>query len=196
MHNNLIALYGVTNVGKTTQIKLFAERCEREHVLCHTLKYPLYDLAPTGPLITEAIKQSNPKNLTAAEIQALMAKNRFDFQPKLQELMKQCNIVFAEMYTDTGIAYGIGDGVNKAVLLAINEGLIIPRLSILLDGTRFLESVEKGHRFEEDINKTSYIRHIHLQLAHEKNWSIVTADQSKEKVHEEIWYIVTQAFAL
>lgn len=193
--NNFIALYGITNVGKTTQIELFKERCEKEKVRLYTQKYPIYDLVPTGPLITEAIKKGNPKNISAGEIQALMAKNRFDFQSQLEQLTATHNLVIAEMYTGTGIAYGIGDGVNKEVLLAINKGLVIPGINILLDGKRFLESVEKGHRFEEDREKTGYIRRIHLELAKEHGWHTVNADQDRDVIHQQIWKIVTKSLS-
>lgn len=193
--NNFIALYGITNVGKTTQIDLFKERCEREKINLCTQKYPIYGLEPTGSLITEAIKKGNPKNLSAGEIQALMAKNRFDFQSQLEQLTFTHNLVIAEMYTGTGIAYGIGDGVNKEVLFAINEGLVIPGINILLDGNRFLESLEKGHRFEEDSKKTEDIRCIHLDLAKQYKWSVVNANSPKEVVHEDIWNLVIKAIS-
>ena len=190
--NNFIALYGTTNVGKTTQIEMLKEHCKKDGLRLWTQKYPVYDLVPTGPLIVEAIKHGNPKNLSAGEIQALMAKNRFDFQLELESLSATHHLVVAEMYTGTGIAYGIGDGVHKEVLLAINNGLIVPGTSILLDGKRFFESVEKGHRFEEDDAKTESIRRIHLDMAKEYGWFVVNADQTREAVHNEIWTHVSK----
>lgn len=190
--NNFLALYGITNVGKTTQIDLLKKRCKEENISLFTQKYPVYDLEPTGPMIFSAIKGGNSEKLSSAEIQALMAKNRFDFQPQLEYLANavDIDIVVAEMYTGTGVAYGIGDGVNKEVLLAINEGLVIPAVSILLDGERFLESIEKGHRFEEDKEKTERIRSIHLELAKMYDWHIINANQNKEIIHEQIWSLV------
>lgn len=183
-------MYGTTNMGKTTQMDLLKFRCERKKMTLHTQKYPIYDLEPTGPLIFEAIKKGNPKKISAAEIQALMAKNRFDFQQRLIQLCKENDLVAAEMYTGTGIAYGVGDGVNMDVLLAINDGLVHPGVNILFEGERFMESVEKGHRFEEDEEKTSLIRGIHYKLALTHGWSGINANQSPEKVHEAIWEII------
>ena len=94
------------------------------------------------------------------------------------------------MYTGTGLAYGIGEGVNKEYLLALNEGLRIPDISILLDGNRFMESAEENHRFEQNDELTERIRKIHLELALEMNWQIINANQPKEEVHEQIWKII------
>jgi thymidylate kinase len=185
----LIALYGINNLGKTTQINMLVERCNRSSDLILAKKYPIYDLPPTGPLILEAIKKGNPKNLSPGEIQALFAKNRFDFQPELERIL-ETTTVFAEMYTHTGMAFGIGDGVNKELLLALNEGLRKPDISILLNGQRFKEAVEKGHRFEEDDEKTELIRKIHFEFAEEYGWQIVNANQDKQRVNDQIWEIV------
>ena len=54
-----------------------------------------------------------------------------------------------------------------------------------------MDSVEAGHRFETDDEKTERIRLIHLDLAKEFNWSIVNANRSVEEVHDDIWEIVS-----
>jgi thymidylate kinase len=195
MPKPFIALYGITNLGKTTQVNLIDERCKKEELKVWIQKYPKYDLEPTGPLIHEAIKGGNPKKLSAGEIQALMARNRFDFQNHIDNILygirkEGLASVVAEMYTGTGIAYGMGEGVNKDYLLALNQNLRVPDISILLDGERFLESVEKGHRFEEDSIVTAKIRAIHLDLASEMGWHIINANRSISVVHEEIWDLI------
>lgn len=197
MPKPFIAIYGITNLGKTTQVNLIADRCKKEGIKVWVQKYPKYDLEPTGPLIHEAIKGGNPKKLFAGEIQALMARNRFDFENYIHDILygirKEGHAsVIAEMYTGTGLAYGMGDGVNKEYLLALNQNLRVPNISILLDGERFLESVEKGHRFEEDSIVTAKIRAIHLELAQEFGWHIVNANQSVEEVHNQIWELIKE----
>lgn len=146
-------------------------------------------------MIHEALKGGNPKGLSAAALQALAAKNRFDFQPTLEELLSSPTrgvSAVAEMYTGTGIAYGLGDGVNKECLLALNHGLRVPDISILLDGERFMESVEQGHWFEEDVKKTAHIRNIHRELAAAEGWYLVNANQPPEAVHERIWCLLRE----
>lgn len=184
---NLITIMGVTNVGKTTQMDFLEKRLINNGLSFKMLKYPIYDLLPTGPRIFAVLKQGNPENLNAKELQELCAENRKDFQNKLEELLSTIDVVIAEMYTGTGIAYGIGDGVPKDFLLEINQGLLEPDVSILLDGERYMESKEAGHRFENDDEKTNFIRNIHLELADELGWTIVNANQDREIISNQIW---------
>ncbi len=183
----LVTIMGITNVGKTTQMNILEEVMTQKGLSFKTLKYPIYDLVPTGPRIFSFLKEGNPEKLTPKDFQDLCAQNRKDFEPKLVEMLSCNDIVVAEMYTGTGIAYGVGDGVSKNHLLKINYGILLPDVSVLLDGNRYLESREKVHRYENDDEITEKIRKIHLDLAKDFDWKIINANQPIEKVHQEIW---------
>jgi thymidylate kinase len=183
----LVTIMGITNVGKTTQMEILERLMVKKGLKFKTLKYPIYDLVPTGPRIHSFLKGGNPENLTPKDFQELCAQNRKDFEPQLIQLLANNDIVVAEMYTGTGIAYGVGDGVPKDHLLKINYGILLPDVSVLLDGDRFLESREKVHRYENDDEITEKIRKIHLGLAKDFDWKIVNANQSVEEVHKQIW---------
>ncbi len=183
----LVTIMGVTNVGKTTQMEILEKRLITQGLSFKMLKYPIYDLAPTGPQIHAVLKQGNPENLSAKQLQELCAQNRKDFEPRLEELLSDTDIIIAEMYTGTGIAYGMGDGLEKDFLLEINQGLIEPDISVLLDGNRYLESIESGHRFETDDEKTNKIRKIHLELGNDLNWTIINANQDRAVIADQIW---------
>ncbi|MBP6854668.1 MAG: hypothetical protein KBD26_00655 [Candidatus Pacebacteria bacterium] len=184
-------LMGVTNLGKTTQLIRLTEKLINKGKSFAYVKYPIYSLEPTGPSIHKCLKQGNPNNISALGLQELNVQNRSDFEPRLKEMLSSLDIVIAEMYTGTGIAYGTGDGLNKDHMIEINKHLLLPTVSVLLDGKRFMDSVEAGHRFETDDEKTERIRLIHLDLAKEFNWSIVNANRSVEEVHDDIWEIVS-----
>lgn len=186
----LITIMGVTNMGKTTQQKLLETKLQSNGISFISLKYPVYDLEPTGPRIHAYLKGGNPENLSPVDFQKLNVQNRFDFQPTLEKLLEEHQIVIAEMYVGTGIAYGMGDGILKQDLVDWNNGLLVPDVAILLDGKRFLESKEQGHIFEQDDEKTESIRKIHLELAQDFGWSMVNANQSVDQVHKDIWDIV------
>ena len=198
MKKGYIAIYGTNNLGKTTQLELLQERCDKEGKSIHTQKYPIYDLVPTGPLIFGVMKKGNPLKIKAGELQALTAKNRFDYQQTVRDILNgnsnspypSSRAIIAEMYTGTGIAFGLGDRVKKEFLLAVNEGLLIPDVSILFDGERFKESIEEGHRYEENDKKTIRIRKIHQILAKEMGWHIINANRTREEIHEEIWGLI------
>jgi len=183
----LFTILGVTNVGKTTQQKLLVERLRNEGYTVAEVKYPKYDIEPTGPRINNYLRKGNPENLSAKDFQELNVQNRKDFEPELLKMLKENDIVIAEMYTGTGIAYGIGDGLSKEWFVKMNDSLKKADLSILLDGTRYLESKEKNHIFENDDKKTEKIREAHLDLAREYLWKIIDANKTISQIHDEIY---------
>jgi thymidylate kinase len=186
----LVNLLGINNLGKTTQVNRLKALIESLGKTCKVLKYPVYDLEPTGPRITLAVKKGNPENLSAHEIQVLNSQNKHDFEPTLQSLLSEYDFVIAEMYKGTSVAFGMGDGLDKEFLESLEKDLYPEDVSILLDGERFMEAKELGHRFEEDHEKMEKIRNIHLSLAKERGWKVVQANQPQDKVTNDIWEII------
>lgn len=195
-----IVLYGPNNIGKSTQIGMLASRIITEyHEQVLLVKYPIYGLEPTGPEIKRNIKNSSKsiKRIPDLDLQKVYAQNRKDFQHVLEICLKSGVHVIAEDYIGTGIAWGMTKGIEHNKLLEINNYLLIPDVSILLDGERFKGSIEKHHIFEnagdEVWNKN---RKIHLKLAKIYKWKKVRSDNPKEKVHEDIWKVVNKEFKL
>ncbi len=186
-NGRLIALVGVTSVGKTTQReKLVAYGREELKFSVTSVKYPVYNLSPTGPLIHACLKEGNSQKWTAEQLQEACAQNRHDFQPKLEQLLTENDFVILEMYTTTGFCFGMGDGVPWPMLKKWNEGLTEPDVTIWLDGARFMDSIEKGHRFEEDAVKTEVIRNFHFLLCEKYGWHTVISSSPKEVVFSDI----------
>ena len=183
----LFTLMGVTNIGKTTQQDLLEKRLASEGFMISKVKYPRYDLLPTGPRINAYLRGGNPEGLSPQEFQTLHVQNKFDFEAELLKLLETNDIVIAEMYSGTGIAYGMGDGLDKEWFVDQYKNLHVPDVSILLDGKRFLESREANHIFENDDVKTEVIRLAHLELAKDFDWKIVSANGAVEDVHNEIY---------
>lgn len=193
----LIALYGINNVGKTTQAKLLANRISSAAWNIPTpasVKYARYDISPSGPLINNYLRliggKKNPYGFSPREFQILQAFNRTQAESSLFAILDSGISVVAEDYTGTGIAWGIGAGVSKDFLVEINRHLVKEDLAILLDGERFLSGKEENHSHEEDDKLVQRVRQIHLDLAKEFGWHVVAANQSQERVHADIWHIV------
>lgn len=182
-----VVLYGVNNIGKTTQLELLERMAEEQGLTLVRRKYPVYELAPTGPEIHAITKGGNPEGKTAQDLQDLNAENRKDFEPTLQSLLQTNDIVLAEMYTGTSIAFGIADGLSKEYLLKINAELLVPDLSLLLYGKRFEEAKEAVHRFEQDDEKMERIAHLHDELGQEFDWVRVNANRDRQVIADEIW---------
>lgn len=180
-------LLGVTNIGKTTQQELLESHLRADGYSVAHVKYPKYDCEPTGPRLNAFLRKGNPEELTPLEFQVLNFQNRMDFQPTLEKMLEENDVVIAEMYTATSIAYSMGDGIEKQKIIDLNAPLLEADYAILLDGKRFVESKEEGHVYENNDPKTEKIREAHLELAKDFDWDIVNANQTIDEVHEEIY---------
>ena len=189
----LIAIYGINNLGKTYQANRLTEFLKNEKGLpAEYLKYPLYDLNPTGSLINEYLRNGNPHGLSGQEFQILQVLNRTQFDSELRRRLESGKTVVVEDYVGTGLAWGIGSGVNKELLMNLNSHLVKEDLAILLDGKRFADGKEEGHLHENNDELTQRVRKVHLELSNELGWRHVQANQSRDEVFNEISDIIEE----
>jgi len=185
-----IVFYGINNLGKSTQAKLLAERLNAQEHAAEYVKYPMYALAPSGPIINEYLRGGNPQNLDFREFQILNALNRTQYEATLNAKLDAGTHVISEDYTGSGLAWGMGAGVDEQFLKAINSHLTKENIVFLFDGDRFKEAVEASHQYEQNDALTETVRSAYKKLAAEYNWNIIHANQSIEAIQEQIWQIV------
>jgi len=185
MRGKLIVLYGINNIGKTTQAKNLISYLKKNNHKTHYFKIPVYHLKPTGILINKILRSKEQK-ISEEEFQKIYARNRKDYQSTVKEKLKKGCIVIAEDYVGTGLAWGVVKGASMNYLKKINKGILKEDLAILLDGSRFKKAIEKLHLHETNEILTNKVRKQHLKLAKEYDWKIVNANQSKEKVFNDI----------
>jgi len=195
MRGIFIALYGINNIGKTTQAKMLSDRLVKDlSQPVKYLKYPLYDLEPTGSLINEYLRKNNPYSLDEKSFQILQFVNKYQYNDKLNFLLESGTNVVAEDYWGTGVAWGIGSGVEKELLVKLTEGLVKEDIAVLLDGERFINAQESNHKHENDAELTNRVRQAHKELANDFGWGIVNANDAIEEVHKNIYNIVANIF--
>ena len=185
-----IVLYGINNLGKTTQAKLLVERMQKEGRAAEYLKYPVYDLHPSGTMLNTYLRQGNPFEFSAREVQTVYALNRTQYEPMLKEKLARGIHIIAEDYTGTGIAWGIGAGVAESYLKLVNDHLIKEDMAFLFDGERFTEATETNHKHETDPELLARVRKAHKTLAKDFGWRHINANLPIEVIHEEIWTTV------
>ena len=183
----LIVLYGINNLGKTTQTKLLVDKIKTMGIDAEYLKYPIYDLRPTGPRLNEILRNGKKQNISEIELQEIYAQNRRDFQPILQKNLGSGKYIIAEDYIGTGIAWGVAKKADMRVLEEQNKDLLKEDVAILLDGYRFMKGKENNHLHESKDDLMKKCREIHLQLAQKYNWIKINANQSIDNVHNDIW---------
>jgi len=189
-----IVIYAANNLGKSVQVtNLAVKLIEAGHQVLK-IKYPIYQLEPTGPAINKGLRIDT--SISELALQKLFARNRRDFQKTIITLLNAGIDIIAEDYKGTGIAWGMTRGIKLELLEKINANLIEPDLSILLDGKRFISKIEKGHR-NEDLDQTEWekSRSMHKLLGKRYGWKNVNANQSIYEVSEDIWKIVSKAFS-
>src|SRR3989344_7041055 len=101
-----IVIYGINNLGKSTQAKILVEKLGQEGFSAEYLKYTIYDLKPSGPIINDYLREGNRDNLSPREIQILYTMNRYQFESRLKDKLSQGVNIVAEDYTGTGLAWG------------------------------------------------------------------------------------------
>jgi len=186
MKGKFIVLYGINRLGKTTQANIIAPILRSKNsVEVEILKYPIYDLEPTGPRINAYLRGGNPENLIPEQHQELQLQNRLDYQPKLIKKLDSGTWSLSEDYVLTGIAWGIASGVDEHWLKEESKKLLKEDLGILFDGKPFSYR-EDTHKYETDDELTQRCRGIHLRLANEKRIPRINANQPVEVVTEHI----------
>ncbi len=183
----LIVFYGINNLGKSTQAKLLVERLKANGYQAEYLKYPIYDLAPSGQMLNDYLRNANPYGLHSREAQIMYAMNRTQYQADLIAKLKAGINVIAEDYKGTGIAWGLGAGVDEKFLKEVNSHLISEDLVFLFDGERFRQAIENNHKHENDEDLMTKVRWAHLKLREEYGWWKINANLAIEEIHEEIW---------
>lgn len=185
-----VVIYGAPNLGKSVQIPILVERLNEAGFRTSGLKYPIYELEPTGPRLDAIFRKNAEPNLSPAMRQAIFADNRRDYQPKLIERLNRGEWIVAEDYVGTGIAWGLTYGVSRSLLDQLNKDLLVEDMGILLDGEeRFSSGIERGHLHEES-GEWERNRDIHRMLASKFGWGIVDANQLRAEVANDVWKVV------
>jgi len=185
-----IVIYGINNIGKSTQAEMLVSAIEKSGLKVEHLKYPIYDLTPTGPKINEILRSGKKQEISEEEFQGLYTQNRLDYQPQLIKKIDEGVNIIAECYTGTGLAWGWTKGADLERLIEINKGLLEPDIAILLDGDRFLAGKEASHQHETNDDWLEQCRKNFLELAARFGWEVVDANQTVEEVQRDILDII------
>ncbi len=185
-----VVIYAANNLGKSKQLDLLEETWRELERPYFRIKYPRYD-TPTGRIINRELRGAPEERvLSEMELQTVYAQDRREYEACLLEMLKDGD-VFAEDYLGTGLAWGLTKGVPRSYLYEINSDLLVPDISILLDGERFSSGIEGGHRFEASAEGTwERNREIHKELAREFGWEVVEAGGTPEQVHERVLEVI------
>jgi len=191
MKGKFITIYGVNNIGKTTHAKRLVERLNKLGKKAVYIKYPIYEVAPSGKFLNKILRGGKAQSISEYELQMWFVLNRFQFEPTLKKMLAQGNIVIAEDYVGTGIGWGTAKGGNQKELEAMNKFLVQEDFAIFLDGERKLSSQEKGHIHESNSAISAKCQLVLRKLAKKYGWRTVKVAQDKDITAERIWETFT-----
>ena len=186
MKGKFIVFYGINNLGKTTQAKQLVNYLNERGVKAEYLKYPVYDLQPSGPFINNVLRGSEKQEISEEELQLWYVLNRFQYQPILKQKLNEGITIIAEDYSGTGVAWGVAKGAEEDWLVNLNKPLLKEDVALLFDGERFLQAKEENHLHESNDELMKKSREVHLRLAEKFGWIKINANQDKEKVFENM----------
>jgi len=187
----LITILGSNNLGKTTQAKKLVEYLIiNMNKSAEYLKYAIYNLEPSGPLINDYLRQRNDYQFTPREFQILQILNRTQYEPTLKAKIGKGAWIIAEDYVGTGIAWGMANGINKNLLYRLNSHLLKEDLGILFEGEPFPEDLDENNIHEIDMALLQKATQSFKEIAKDFNWHVINANQAIEEVHEQIVDII------
>lgn len=184
-----ITIYGINNIGKTTHAQRIVERLKNEGRDAVYVKYPVYDIKPTGVFINKTLRSGAKQNISEEELQIWYVLNRYQFQPQLEKYLKGKKIVIAEDYIGTGLAWGWAKGANINWLESLNKHLIKENFAILLKGERSLTSKEAKHIHEQNDDLINKCTKKYDLLAKKYKWKVINAGSKndREKTFQQIF---------
>ena len=194
MRGKIIALEGIDQSGKRTQIRLLAEELERKGARVGTISFPIYR-SPSGRQIQRFLagKQEYP----ATALHMLYSLNRWENQELITNLTEKSDFVIADRYYPSNLAYGVSRGLSLGWLQGLDRGLPTASLVIVLDVpvlSSFGRKSSGRDVHERDKKLLLRVGLTYRTLAKKLDWKMVDANRPVEEVHEAVWSIVRKRF--
>lgn len=189
MKGKLITLYGINNIGKSTQAGILVKNLQKQGYKVKYLKYPIYDQEPSGPIINKVLR-SKVQKISEEELQLWFVLNRYQFEPKLKKFLSDGYIVIAEDYTGTGIAWGTAKGLEQKWLEEVNKHLLKEDFAILFVGKRNLGVVEKDHVHEQNDDLISRCEVILKKMSKKYKWKNLQVEKKIDDTSEKLLEMV------
>jgi dTMP kinase len=194
IHGRLIAVEGIDQSGKRTQSNLLAEEFKARGLRTAVWDFPDYR-TQIGRQLRAYLDGRNRLDYHAVHL--LYAANKWERVQELNRLLASGHNVIVNRYSPSNLAYGVARGLPLSWLKALENGLPIPDIVIVLDIAPQLSFERKTIRrdvHEVDRQYLKKVRSTYLRLAKKYNWKVVNAEQGPKAVQAELWIMITRLF--
>lgn len=181
----IIALEGPDKAGKMTQSKLLVDSLRKSGRISVVMDFPDYS-TPIGVEISAFLEDKRDYSNEVKHM--LMSANRWERKREIESLVKTGTIVVINRYYHSNLVYGISNGLNIDWLLNLDKGLPKEDIAIVINispSTVTLRT-EKLDLFERNEKLLLAVNKNYSKLAKQFSWKIISGDNSKEQVHQDI----------
>jgi len=183
-----IVLEGIDGSGKGTQSRLLKSWLQKKGCKVFLTEEPT--ATKLGSIIKKIIK--NKKATLAPETQALLfTADRFEHAKKIKQKLDKGHVVVCDRYYFSTLAYQGAGGASESWILKLNEFLIKPDLTLVLDikpeiGLQRIKNRNSTSYFEK-LNFLREVRNRYKKICGSfENAVEIDASKSIEQVHKNI----------
>ena len=186
----LIAFEGLDQSGKETQARRLADTLRTNGRRVETLSFPDYT-TPIGKEIGAALR--GERDFGPDVMQLLYIANRYEKKLQMLEWLSGGADVVCDRYVASSVAYGESQGLDAAWLVETQEHLPQPDLTIVLDiapETAVARKQADRDRYERDLALLARVRESYQRQARQPNWALISGEQSKDAIAQQIRELV------
>jgi dTMP kinase len=195
MRGILIAFEGLDQSGKETQARLLAERLVSEGRLVQVVSFPDY----TTPIGNELYRALHGEREYAADVvQLLMIANRYEWKPAISSAIARGELVVADRYLASSVAYGEAQGLDPSWMLEAQKYLPQPAITVMIDiapDTAVARKRVNRDRFEQDLALLERVRDSYRRQAAGPGWHAIDGERPIPDVAADVASAVARALA-
>jgi dTMP kinase len=195
MTGTLIAFEGLDQSGKETQARLLGERLTAAGRRVRLVSFPDY-ATPIGAELHRALH--GERDYGADVIQLLMIANRYEWKPAIEEALGRGEVVIADRYLASSVAYGEAQGLDPAWLFEAQRYLPPPAVTVMIDiapATAVGRKRVNRDRFEQDLEMLERVRESYRRQARAPGWRAVDGEREIADVAVSVASAVAPALA-
>ncbi len=175
----IVAIEGIDAVGKNTHSSLLSEALKEAGLKTTRMSFPDYR-TPIGKQIKSFL---SGRSTYPIELQHLLfAANRWEKSEEIRARLRAGETIIVNRYTESNLAYGRANGLDVGWLANLEKGIPVADLVIVLDAPpkslRSRRPSSGKDAYERSSSLQAKAKNAYRELAHERGWTLVDADES------------------
>lgn len=182
----LLAVEGIDQAGKQTVCNWLVDELRREDVRTELIGFPDYD-TELGAEINRFLQSGRRYPLQVRQM--LYAANRWERAAEIRSWLEDGRAVVVDRYSGSNVAYGAAQGLDIAWILAIESGLPLPDMTLVLDIPPEVSLARKPYgrdEYEARLDLLAAVREVYRKLADRFGWHVIDANADRETVRERV----------